>query len=141
MWSIGVTALVISSLVMTALVAYMDHFDVTWDDTEDPDEDAREALTSQRSQQQQQQSQQHALFNGPSIELTASSGIGAPAAPAAPAPQGEQQTVGYQESVGSNSRRQQVRVCADSVWHTAAASNHMNTWMLGSGSSLMIWQV
>lgn len=80
---------------MTALVAYMDHFDVAWDDELDPDEDTRQALTSQHSHQ-------HALHNGPSIELTASSGT---AASAAPPPAGEQSSAGQQ---APTARRQQV---------------------------------
>ncbi|WIA30626.1 hypothetical protein OEZ86_000704 [Tetradesmus obliquus] len=49
MWSIGCTALLISSVVMTTMIAYMDHFDMT--SPELPDEDDLEAAQSLTARQ------------------------------------------------------------------------------------------
>jgi hypothetical protein len=47
MWSIGCTALLISSLVMTAMIAYMDHFDMASPDLPDDDDlEAGQSLTA-----------------------------------------------------------------------------------------------
>jgi hypothetical protein len=50
MWSIGCTALLISSLVMTAMIAYMDHFDMASPELPDDDDlEAGQSLTAAAS--------------------------------------------------------------------------------------------
>jgi hypothetical protein len=50
MWSIGCTALLISSVVMTTMIAYMDHFDMASPDLPDEDDlEAGQSLTAHRT--------------------------------------------------------------------------------------------
>lgn len=50
MWSLGVTALLISSVLMTALVAYLDHFDMPDDEEAAATQDILQHLTAAQQQ-------------------------------------------------------------------------------------------
>lgn len=73
MWSIGCTALLISSMVMTAMVAYMDHFDMT--SPELPDEEDLEAGQSLTARQAAASTADRTAAGSPDVlELAATAG-------------------------------------------------------------------
>lgn len=98
MWSIGVTALLVSSVVMTALVAYLDHFDMP---------SVEEAAATQEMLQLLTPQQQQAGPEDPGTRLsmqrsaaTSLSGI------MSPPHQFEQQGSGHQSPSGPGSQQQ-----------------------------------